>query len=264
MSGIILAMTFGSGPQTLYRVSTTIYEGPLDLLLQLIEKAELDITKLALAQVTDQYLAHMQNLSENVSPDEVSAFLVVAARLLQIKSEMLLPRPPILLPDEDQGEALARQLILYRRFKELAKMLEQRETANLKTFIRLGSTFRNEGSIEIEGLSLDQLLEAAGSVFSQDERLPLTSVVPAYRVTIREKIHLIANILFTEHLLKFSSLVHDRPNRLEIVVTFLALLELIKRRMVSIHQEQLFADIEIERSETWDANDENFELEFGE
>ena len=115
-------------PVTNYTVVTPIYEGPLDLLLLLIERAELDITSLALAQVTDQYLEHLRNISD-LSPDEVSAFLVIAARLLQIKSEALLPRPPQREPgEEDPGEALARQLILYKRFKELANLLAQRVT----------------------------------------------------------------------------------------------------------------------------------------
>ena len=76
-----------------YTVTTPVYEGPMDLLLQLIERAELDITRLALAQVTDQYLEHLRNL-ENRPADEVSAFIVMASRLIQIKSEALLPRPP--------------------------------------------------------------------------------------------------------------------------------------------------------------------------
>jgi segregation and condensation protein A len=103
-----------------YRVNTEVFEGPLDLLLQLIERAELDITRLALAQVTDQYLAYMRTLQEHDAA-EVSAFLVIAARLIQIKSEALLPRPverPV--GEEDPGEALARQLRLYRMFKRAA------------------------------------------------------------------------------------------------------------------------------------------------
>ena len=76
-----------------YTVTTPVYEGPLDLLLQLIERAELDITRLALAQVTDQYLVHIRALT-NLAAEEVSAFLVIASRLIQIKSEALLPRPP--------------------------------------------------------------------------------------------------------------------------------------------------------------------------
>ncbi len=102
---------------------TPVYEGPLDLLLQLIEKAELDITKLSLAIVTDQFLDYIKNIPEN-SIENVSSFLVIASRLIQIKSEAILPRPPVREPGEiDPGEALAQQLITYKRFKELANFL---------------------------------------------------------------------------------------------------------------------------------------------
>ena len=123
-SAIIASVDFKiAGHQTEgYSVNTEVYTGPLDLLLQLIEKAELDITRLSLAQVTDQYLEHLHHL-EAQDPAEVSAFLVIAAKLVQIKSSALLPRPsiPSLQPEEDPGEALARQLILYKKFKELSK-----------------------------------------------------------------------------------------------------------------------------------------------
>ena len=95
-----------------YQIHTPVFEGPLDLLLQLIERAELNITTLALAQVTDQYLAHLRLMKEQDAA-EVSGFLVIAARLLQIKSAALLPRPAIeqaAVEEEDSGEALARQL----------------------------------------------------------------------------------------------------------------------------------------------------------
>src|SRR5512141_2372101 len=105
-----------------YTVTIPVYEGPLDLLLQLIERAELDITAVALAKVTDQYLTYIHKMQ--VPADEVSAFLVVAAKLLQIKSEALLPRPPVRKEgEEDPGEALARQLRIYKRFKELSGWL---------------------------------------------------------------------------------------------------------------------------------------------
>src|SRR5512133_314296 len=127
-----------------YRVNTDVYEGPLDLLLQLIERAELDITTLALAQVTDQYLAHMRKMQaadgSGQSAAEVSGFLIIAARLLQIKSAALLPRPVATASEEeeeDPGEALARQLLTYKRFKELAGALTERETAGLRTHLRV-------------------------------------------------------------------------------------------------------------------------------
>ena len=100
-----------------YKINTEVYSGPLDLLLQLIEKAELDITRLSLAQVTDQYLEYMHHL-ETQDPAEVSAFLVIAAKLVQIKSAALLPRQtiPSLQVEEDPGEALARAPV-YKKSK---------------------------------------------------------------------------------------------------------------------------------------------------
>jgi hypothetical protein len=92
-----------------YTVNTPVYEGPLDLLLQLIERAELDITAIALAAVTDQYLTYIRALQNNARPDEISAFLVIATKLIQIKSEALLPRPPVReVGEEDPGESLVR------------------------------------------------------------------------------------------------------------------------------------------------------------
>src|SRR5512139_1228723 len=108
MSGIISPMVFNTANQQIsnYTIATPVYEGPLDLLLHLIERAELDITKLSLAKVTDQYLEHLRSMQERRA-EEVSAFLVIAARLLQIKSEVLLPRPPTREPgEEDPSEAL--------------------------------------------------------------------------------------------------------------------------------------------------------------
>jgi segregation and condensation protein A len=264
MSGIIPVMPGLITPITNYTVVTPVYEGPLDLLLQLIERAELDITSLALAQVTDQYLEHLRNISDS-SPDEVSAFLVIAARLLQIKSEALLPRPPQREPgEEDPGEALARQLIIYKRFKELANLLAQRESNHYRTFLRQAPPPQLDLGVDLSGLTLDDLLAAAHWIFSQEGVISeLSSVVPPPRVTIREKIGLIADFLRSYHTGTFDQLLSDRRYRLDVVVTFLALLELVKRRMVLARQEALFGLIAFEPAEAWD-EDTSFELEFGE
>ncbi len=120
-----------------YSVNLPVFEGPLDLLLRLIEQEQLDITTVALAQVTDQFLEHLERIPEKPAA-ELAGFLVVAAKLLQIKSEALLPRPPEREPgEEDPAEALARQLLLYRQFKEAASELAEREKAGMRTFLRL-------------------------------------------------------------------------------------------------------------------------------
>ncbi len=247
-----------------YSVAIPVYEGPLDLLLQLIEHAELDITKVALALVTDQYLEHIRSIEEN-APEEVSAFLVIAARLLQIKSEVLLPRPPVREEDdEDPGEALARQLRAYKRYKEIALLLGERESQGLRTYLRLSPPPKVEGVLDMNGVSLTDLWAAAREILGrQDERPPLDTVVKAPRVTIRDKILLISQRLHEKSRSTFRVLLGERPSRLDVVVTFLAMLELVKRHFVFASQDQLFGDIEIISSENWDVDD-NFELEFGE
>ena len=136
------------GRQLNYSVHTPVYEGPLDLLLNLIEHAELDITSVSLAMVTDQYLVYINGLAQ-VNADEISAFLVIAAKLLQIKSEALLPRPPTREPgEEDMGRSLVDQLKLYKRFKEIGVWLYAQQQANLRTYLRVAPHRRlNQSSI---------------------------------------------------------------------------------------------------------------------
>lgn len=247
-----------------YTVATSVYEGPLDLLLTLIERAELDITKLALAQVTDQYLQHLRQLEEQAA-EEVSAFLVIAARLLQIKSEVLLPRPPVREPgEEDPGEALARQLLAYKQFKNAAAFLARQETAGLHTYLRMAPPPKVEAALEMNGLSLAELVAAAQQILDKgDHRPPLATVVSPPRVTIRDRISLIAHFLRRHGRISFRRFFERTPSPLEVVVTFLAMLELIKRNRIQVHQETLFGEIDVEPLGTWDEN-ETFELEFGE
>jgi len=247
-----------------YTVTTPVYEGPLDLLLQLIERAELDITRLALAQVTDQYLVHIRALA-NLAAEEVSAFLVIASRLIQIKSEALLPRPPSREPgEEDPGDALARQLLAYKRYREIANLLSERETARLRTYLRLAPPPKVEGTVDLSGITLADLSAAALALFNQDALKPaLSSVVAAPRITIREKIAHIASALRRQKNVTFLSLFNRRRTRLEMVVTFLAMLELVKRHLVNASQDSLFGEIAIERTNDWD-DSLDFETEFGE
>jgi segregation and condensation protein A len=244
-----------------YTVTIPVYAGPLDLLLQLIEHAELDITSVALAQVTDQYLAYIHQIQ--VPADEISAFLVVAAKLLQIKSEALLPRRPVREPgEEDLGEALARQLQIYKRFKELANWLDEREALHLQTYLRVAPPLKIEGRLDLSEISVADLLAAAQDIFSeQADKQALGTVISAPRITIREKIRLIAERLRQHPNTTFNSLLGQKPSRLEVVVTFLALLELVKRYRVAARQAGLFTDIQIEKMEDW-GKDEELEIEF--
>ena len=250
------------GRQLNYTVHTPVYEGPLDLLLSLIEHAELDITTVSLASVTDSYLSYINGL-EQANPDEISAFLLIAARLLQIKSEALLPRPPARqVGEEDIGQTLVDQLRLYKRFKEIGLWMHERQEKDLRTFLRIAPPPKVEARLDLSNLTLEKLVTAAEEAFAKERnKRPLASIIAAPRVTIREKIDLIVKTMKEVERSSFRGLLNQGASRLEIVVTFLAMLELVKRYRIHAHQEGLFGDIAIDRMEDWN-EDEEIDIEF--
>jgi segregation and condensation protein A len=247
-----------------YTIQLPVYEGPLDLLLELIEKAELDITKVALAQVTDQYLDYLRQIPEHQLDDLVS-FLVIAARLLQIKSEALLPRPPSLEPsEEDPGDALTKQLIAYKKFKEAALHLAERTDLGMRTYLRLGPVPITESKPDLSGISIDDLRSAFLTALESTPTFPdFGKVVIAQRIKIRDRIQVILQALQKSKQITFQKLFKGAKTKLEVIVSFLALLELMKQRLVKADQEGLFGDISITTGEAWDTDQEiDFELEF--
>ncbi len=248
-----------------YQVETPVYQGPLDLLLQLIERAELDITKLSLARVTDQYLAYIEQLPE-LSAEEISGFLVIAAKLIQIKSESLLPRPPTReFGEEDPGEELARQLRLYRQYKRIAQSLDVLQKLDKRTYTSLAPVPELEGKLQLTGIDKSDLVKSYLDVIARkpEEPASLDTAIAPPKVTIRQKVRLVTDHLRQFGRSSFRKLLGKSSTREEVGVTFLALLELVKLHFIEVSQESLFADIEIQASEKWDGI-EDIELEFGE
>jgi len=250
------------GRQLNYTVHTPVYDGPLDLLLNLIERAELDITSISLATVTNQYLEYINGL-EQANPDEISAFILIAAKLLQIKSEALLPRPPAREHgEEDLGKSLVDQLKLYKRYKEIGTWMSARQEADLRTYLRIAPPPKVEPKLDLSNLTLERLITAAEEAFTKErDKKPLGVMIAAPRITIREKIDLIAKTMKVVEHATFRALLNQGASRLEIVVTFLAMLELVKRYRIHAHQESLFGEIEIDRMEEW-KDDEEIDIEF--
>lgn len=247
-----------------YTVQLPVFQGPLDLLLELIERAELDITRVALAEVTDQYLEYLKNLQEH-RLDDLASFLVIAARLLQIKSEALLPRPVEREPgEEDPGEALARQLIEYRRYKKIAELLSQREALGMRSFFRLAPAPTLEPQLDLGGVTLADLRRAFLDALSGSPKEPsLGTVVVPPRFSIRDKIATIITSIRSTGRNTFRELLSGVRSRVEIVVSFLAMLELIRLDRVVAQQEKLFGDIDLSPGEQWEADQgEDLELEF--
>lgn len=248
-----------------YSVQLPVFNGPLDLLLQLIEREELDITKVALAQVTDQFLAYLKVL-EQINLADIADFLVIAARLVLIKSEALLPRPIERAPgEEDPGEELARQLLAYKKYKQIAHSLHERETQNLRTYLRLAPPPKVEKTLDLSGVTPLDLLEAVRRALALlPDKPALSTVVAPPKVTIRDQIHLIARSLRERGgRVVFQKLLATALSRMEIVVTFLATLELIKRRKIEAVQTAMFGEIEIISLGEWTADESALlELEF--
>ncbi len=223
-------------------------------MLQLIERQELDITTVSLAAVADQYLEHIRLLeAERLDAAALSDFLVVAARLLYIKSRALLPQPSGPLAgeeEEDPGQALVQQLREYRRFKQVAEGLRAREEAGLRSYPRLAPQPRLATGLRLEGISLADLLAAVQEALA---RLPdatgIEDAVPPLAIAIEDKIAEINRHLRAGQRFSFRSLLGTAASRIEIIVTFLALLELIRLRVVTVSQESLFGDIVISGTE---------------
>lgn len=227
------------------------FEGPLDLLLRLIERAELDITSIALAQVADEYLAHVRGLADP-DPRAVSEFLVIAARLLLIKSRALLPRPVVAsgaAPGGDtDAEELAQQLRLYQQYKRAAERLRASFDEERRAFVRQAPPPAVEVVPELD-VSVAQLVAAV----QRRLQLALPLEAPAQplpvprRLTVREVAESVRARLERQQWITFDDLLSLAITRQEVIVTLWAVLELLKRGAVRVEQPALFGPISIGR-----------------
>jgi segregation and condensation protein A len=233
-----------------YRIDLPAFTGPFDLLLHLIERETLDITAISLAQVTAQYLAQVETLKQN-RIEQLIDFLVVAARLLLIKSRALLPQPPAVPAgeeEEDPAEALVRQLRAYKRFKEAASWLRGREEAGLRTYLRVAPPPRPqvESRLDLSGVTIQSMINALLEVLARSEtREESVTVIQPRRVTIEGQLRHVRRRIRERDRLPFRELLSTRPDRVEIAVTLLAILELMKRQEIYAQQDGLFGPIEI-------------------
>lgn len=232
-----------------YEIETELYSGPLDLLLDLIQKAELDITKLALAKVTDQFLAYV-NAHKDTDPDFSSEFLVIASKLVQIKSEAMLPRPPVRTEDEeDIGESLARQLLIYREIKRATQWLSGRTDLGLRGYLHIAQTYPVNIQLDLSNLEVNDLLKALENIVIQEQNLQDGDRISIPKLTLRKKVQDIMHVLRQDSQTSFSTLLGENPGRLDTIVLFLAILELVKQEMITTDQDQLFSDINLKANE---------------
>jgi segregation and condensation protein A len=232
-----------------YKVKLEVFEGPLDLLLYLIKKNELDIYNIPIAQITEQYAEYldiMQLLDLNIAGE----FLVMASTLMQIKSRMLLPKEE--MPEEEEPDPraeLVRRLLEYKRFKQAANFLEDKEHKRSQVFTR---TAGHEDIAEPEEetyfeASIFDLISAFNKVLKDTPRQDFIEIVKD-EFTVEEKIHSFLHLLAKRSRIRFSKLFRGNYNRFEIVTTFLALLELIRLHEIVVRQDRAFGEIYIFRA----------------
>lgn len=232
----------------MYEIKLEKFNGPLDLLLRLIEQEELDITQVSLSQVTDQYLVYLGEI-EKVNPEEIADFLVVAAKLLFIKSRLLLPTLP--LTADDSGPSLEEQLKIYREYLEAGRLIDKMWKEGRVAWVRLAplTSAKTTEFFAPPGLTAHLLAQALTKVISYLEPIiNLPEVTMRKAISIQEKILEFKNMVLEKLRISWKVLTSGSQDKTEVIVTFLALLELIKQRQVVAEQPELFEDIVILKS----------------
>jgi len=231
-----------------YKVKLEVFEGPLDLLLYLIKQDEIDIYDISLERITGQYLEYLQAFKE-LNIELAGEFIVMAANLIYLKSRSLLPidqQPPEEDAEEDDPRwDLIRQLIEYKKFKEAAAELRLRALEQEQIFVRESSSVLLQEPLRLEEIGIFQLINAFQTVIKRIEARQDVQEIFAERFSVSEKIDIILQRVANGVRLRFSDLFGAAVSRVEVVVTFLALLELIRLKQVRALQKNIFEEIEI-------------------
>lgn len=231
-----------------YSVKLENFEGPLDLLIHLIKRNEVNIYDIPIALITTQYLEYIQLMRE-LNLDVAGEFLVMAATLIHIKSRMLLPRPDPTQedPEEDPREALVRRLLEHQRYKQAAELLHERETLREAQWQRpderVAPIAGEEYEPELE-VDLFSLIAAFRTVLERAKQRPKV-FLPAEQIPIETRIEQLLERLSETKAIGFEDLFEDVSNKGDLIVTFLALLEMIRLKLVRVFQAGVFGSIRI-------------------
>lgn len=232
-----------------------MFEGPLDLLLHLIDEAQVDINDIPISMITDQYMEYVNTMQE-FELDVASEFLVMAATLLSIKSKLLLPKPPVLELDfdDDYGidprEELVQQLLEYRKYKAVAAELREKEEDRSLIYSRepedLTPFVKKLPENPVKGLHVSDLVLAFQKAMRKASARTVVARIRRDEISVKDRMNQVMEMLHSQGgKLLFSKLFERELRREEIVVTFLSLLELMKIKRIQCYQHKLFDDIVI-------------------
>jgi segregation and condensation protein A len=232
-----------------YSVKLDIFEGPLDLLLFLIKRDKIDIYDIPIAHITRQYLEYIE-LMKDLNLEIAGEFIVMAATLMRIKVKMLLPKTQDEEEEEDPREELVAALVEYRKFKEAAQILREKEIEQLSWYARKDFSFIDklpEDEILVEASLHDLIFAFKRIIDGQPKETFHTVNYP--KVTIEERVEYVLNCLLQKDGVVFSELFSDAPIKLVMVVTFMAILELIRLQRIYIRQTKQFSEIWVYRND---------------
>lgn len=231
-----------------YKITIDKFEGPMDLLLHLIKKADINICEISILEITSQYLDYIEKM-EQMDLNIASEYLIMAAELMEIKSSMLLPKPPILDDEfeEDPKEKLIRRLLEYKQYKEMTSKFKELEIERKQIFTKEVSDLRDfkceNDNIDLKDIDLSVLMDAFNK-FLERKKLdqPLHTTITKREYSISERSIEIKNILKNKKNINFEELFLE-INKDYIVVTFLSILSLAKKQELIIKQENNFSEI---------------------
>lgn len=239
-----------------YKVRLDVFEGPMDLLLHLIEKDEIDIYDIPISYISEQFIQFI-NKMEDLNLDITSDFLVMSATLLEIKSKMLLPKKITISEEgveeeEDPRAELVKKLIEYKKYKNAAKELRLLEEIQHKVFYKPKEDLSDlhDEQLEIEGLKVDLLVKSLSRILekkTKENSHLFINEIQRDEYTLEKCIDIIKERVNDNETIKFSSLIEDKSSRSEIITYFLSLLELLKAKYIKVFQEEDFSDIIISR-----------------
>ncbi len=231
-----------------YRVDLNVFHGPLDLLLYLIKKEEVDIYDIPIARITRQYLKYIE-MMKVLSLEVAGEFILMAATLIHIKARLLLPRGESDSEEVDPREELIMALIEYKKFKEAGEILREHAILEERNFVPPSPVGKVGGHIEeLPDAKLFDLITAFKSVLSARREESFHEIEP-FEVSVEDRMELVMAALLHNEYANFAELFADIPKRIVAVVTFIALLELARNRRITISQSRLFADVRVYRGE---------------
>ncbi len=243
-----------------YSTKLENFEGPLDLLLHLIKEAKIEIKDIFVSEVTEQFLTYMNGLSR-LDVDKASEYLNMAATLLEIKSKSILPKIEEFTEEEDEGQALIRQLEEYKMFKEVSEELKQQE--NVLRFYKEPDKSVGDVRIVYNDFNLDGLIKAFSKLLMRvDDRKRQQNVlkeIPKEVFTVKDKIEEIRAVLLEKESVSFFEMFNHHYTKSELITTFQAMLELLKLQYITVVQNGVFDDITLTLRE--DRNEELGEID---